>query len=698
MIANTATTLVAARVRGGHALPLIVAGRHGKGMLLVFGHGGYLDKAHLKKHDSSQLILNFLTWSQQGREDRIGLVGHGGVRTFLDSKAYLTQAIGRAGWHHALASHSTIVIGQGDVKNTAQARALVSWVAGGGRLITSGLIWGWRQLNSRKKAARDHLLNQALAPMGVFLAGGTIQKVIQPGSATADLLEACSARSALLALAQAREEKGDSTSHLQQAGQALASAVRWIPDGQEGFVDEVRRLLASSATRAVPTKQQPLTTSHVFDRLALTVEHLLSLRSPPKKIRSAASAGNFPGQPHPEEKAVTRTMEINPPRPGWHGLGLYARAGSLVTVTIPKELVAKGLRLRIGSHKDELWSKAKWMRHPEVSRSWPIDGSEQQFASPHGGLVYVELPRRSDIKPFPVTLRGAVPALRFVLGKTTPEQWRQDAAKLTAPWAELECDLVTLTVKRESAAQLDDPTELMAFWNEAIKLYAVLGQRSLDRRPQRFVSDRQISAGWLHSGYPIMMQLVHSDMIVDLTQLRDAPKNKSFAWGFWHELGHNHQRPSWTFRGTTEVTCNLFSLFIDDKVRGVKPAAHPWPRGSRRLVGPFIEKDRSFARWKKKPGLALWTYILIQDEFGWEPFQKAFASYQKGPRNLWPRNDAEKRDQFMVRMSLACNRDLGRYFEAWGIPISKGAREKTAHLEVWLPSNIKAFQKFGQTR
>lgn len=86
------------------------------------------------------------------------------------------------------------------------------------------------------------------------------------------------------------------------------------------------------------------------------------------------------------------------------------------------------------------------------------------------------------------------------------------------------------------------------------------------RRPERIVTDRQISAGYMHSGYPIMTHLDAAAFMTDLADLGDH------GWGPYHEIGHNHQSGDWTFDGTVEVTVNLFTLYILETVCGVAPS------------------------------------------------------------------------------------------------------------------------------
>ena len=38
------------------------------------------------------------------------------------------------------------------------------------------------------------------------------------------------------------------------------------------------------------------------------------------------------------------------------------------------------------------------------------------------------------------------------------------------------------------------------------------------------------------------------------------------TWAPFHEIGHNLQDWRWTPKGTIEVTCNIFSILINNKV------------------------------------------------------------------------------------------------------------------------------------
>lgn len=81
-----------------------------------------------------------------------------------------------------------------------------------------------------------------------------------------------------------------------------------------------------------------------------------------------------------------------------------------------------------------------------------------------------------------------------------------------------------------------------------------------NERKRFIVSDIRPSAGYMHSGYPIVTGLdvatsTNSNFIFNMTNFL-----KNGDWGIFHEMGHNMQRGWWTFDGTGEVTCNIFSL------------------------------------------------------------------------------------------------------------------------------------------
>lgn len=76
----------------------------------------------------------------------------------------------------------------------------------------------------------------------------------------------------------------------------------------------------------------------------------------------------------------------------------------------------------------------------------------------------------------------------------------------------------------------------------------------------------------MHAGNPIM---THEDVAFEFL---GAQKNifKDGNWGIYHQLGHNHQDHKWTMKGTIEVTCNIYSLYLYWKMHGVSVLQNKW--------------------------------------------------------------------------------------------------------------------------
>lgn len=284
-----------------------------------------------------------------------------------------------------------------------------------------------------------------------------------------------------------------------------------------------------------------------------------------------------------------------------------------------------------------------------------------------------------------VKIAGAVAAPFYRLGATTTDAWRSEKRHHPAPWAELVGKNVIFTVPSFWVRELDDPKEVLTLWDEIVAAQDAFVSLPRRERPERIVADVQISAGYMHAGYPVMVPIDDSVR----SALRQGRLRREGNWGIFHELGHNHQRGDWTFDGTGEVTNNLIVLYVFDKVLGLRfDSGHEAIRdrnARNRRIRAFWAKGSPFAEWKNDPFLALMMYIQLYEAFGAEPFAKVFADYAHLPDAQRPKSDDDKRDQWMVRMSKATGKNLGPFFVNWGVPTSQHARDSIACLPAWMP-------------
>lgn len=191
----------------------------------------------------------------------------------------------------------------------------------------------------------------------------------------------------------------------------------------------------------------------------------------------------------------------------------------------------------------------------------------------------------------------------------------------------------------------------------------------------------------MHSGYPIMTWLDHS-----VEQSLSTKELGAGSWGHFHELGHNHQQGDWTFDGTVEVTCNLYSLYVSETVCHLPPGAGHDAMNSDEVAKRLktylaLPDSEKFRHWKSDPFLALTMYDQLRVGFGWDAYKKVFAEYLALPNSERPKSDDEKRDQWLTRFSRAIGKNLGPFFQAWGVPTSDAARQSIAGLPEWMPED-----------
>jgi len=662
---------------GGHRVAVIAVSEMKRGRLAAFGHTDYLSPKTLEKADTGKLLLNIIRWlaGENAGDKAIGILGNPEVVKWFKSKDVKAELV-PADWVNHLSSFSVLCSGQRDFSKPEQEAIIESVEAGGGfAMTTTG--WGWLQVHPGRNLRTDHDGNRILGRAGLAFSGSFTQRTAPQGFETSSqpskYLHAAAALDALLAGEPAAAD-------LPQISATALAAGRVVPMSDK-FVRPKLEQLMTSETSIIPTEKQPLTLArHPRDRLALSLrlQQLSALR--PQDVKAHAAADSFPGKVPSEARRVRRSLEIDLSIPDWHSTGLYAAPGDLIE--FEKDTKAH-LQVRIGCHQDLLWDKPDWRRVPEITTTAAFSRPTIEVASAFGGLIYIHVQRAMEGKA-PIKISGAVEAPFFVLGKTTNAEWIKTIRDHQAPWAELACDSIIYSVPSSSIRTLEDPEALMKTWEEVMAAVADLATIPRERkRPERFVLDVQISAGYMHSGYPIM---AHLDAVYSM----DRVKLLAGLWGNFHEIGHNHQSPLWTFDGTTEVTCNLFTLYVYEKICGITPDKNERtnPLQVQAQTTKYFADGAKFDRWKQQPFTALMMYVQLQQAFGWETFKKIFQEYRTLKEDERPRTDDEERDQWMVRFSRTTGKNLGPFFQAWNVPTSKAARESIKELPAWMPEGF----------
>ena len=664
---------------GGRRQALVGAAQYGRGRVVALGKDGYFDAETLSDADTRTLLLNAARWAAQNRTaPKIALYGTSGLVPLLRAAGCAVTELNALNLIAGL-KNADALLTNADTFGSEGVAAIQKFVRSGGGLVIGHVAWGWQSLHETLSISEDFQVNQILRPAGLALADGTIDRIL-PVAEPLDnaALEDCNALTALNRLSEAKTAAALTPNQKRQASAVIEAAAQSLPASDRVFLPRLRAAIATVGRDAIPTPAHPIRADNPLARLAVTLRRAEISRLPAGKITADAGADAFPGAVPKDAPRLSSDIEIDGDTPAWASVGRYAPAGQMVTVTIPQALAGKGIVAQIGSHTDRLWNLDSWQRNPDVITRWPLRAAKTEIASPFGGLIYLVIPERAGLGKFTARIEKAVAAPRFVLGKTSEAEWRESLRNAPAPWAELETGKIILTVPSSTIRRLDDPVALLRLWDEALDFYADLGQRPLPNRPERIVPDVQISLGYMHSGYPIMMFLKSGEHLTDREFLLAGQGD---AWGFWHELGHNHQIEDWTFEGTGEVTNNLFSLYLLEKISGQSPSSGQKSASMKRDAAKYFASGPDFERWKAQPFTALEMYAQLQEAFGWGVFRKVFAEYRDSPAALRPKSDAEKRDQWLVHFSRAVGSNLGPFFTAWGVPTSEQARQSVADLK-----------------
>jgi hypothetical protein len=677
---------------GANACPLLVDELgHTLVAYAFFGQGRVVHAGHEAlivgpAGDAQTLVLNAVRWLGKGATPAVGIeAGTGGPAALLTAHGMAVQTV-------TLEDLDTIdvLITNSYVKRSdEEVQTLKAWVDGGGGLLQGGHAWWWSYSN--EDVFGEYPGNRILNDMGITVtASADVSAGVEtiPQAPLSGLLQA---RRALVAVA--RHVAGVQPLGLSDQGVAshtLISAVSQIPVSFAPFFGPVQEVL-SGIPAVCPTRKTPLVPAKKpIDALVVTLLTRLASEKPASEV--VAIPCDFPGPMDPGAQPETETVQLDASYAGMDsdygfagagtplllGTGLYAAPGQLVTVSVPDAWAGKGLGIRISPFTDTLWEVKEWQRFPDVSRRYEVDAATFEVASAFGGPLYLEVPSGAALGNGGVTFEGAFAMARFVLGET--EDFATQFEKAPAPVVELESDRLVLTVLKAELTPDVEPDALMDFWNQVLDADATLAGIPLDRvRPERIAVDRQISAGWMHSGYPIMSY----DWAGPLTDVEYL--TTTAEWGAFHELGHNHQYAPAVLPGTIEATCNLWSVYVSENVVGVdRSIAHPalTPSSRHETIAAYVAGGKDF--WNDwNVWTALETYLQLQEAFGWEPLIDVHSQYLAMSAQEKPTTDIDRIDQWVALTSVATGHNLVPFYQAWGFPISPWVPAETSALPTW---------------
>ncbi len=657
---------------------------------VAFSHGSFLKgDGILSQTAGRDLILNAIRWCSGAEQPEVAL--HPDLRELgaaLEEADFEVEWVAPEDISRRTVRSVYVTIAQSGFDEEAIDRLLECSERGVG-LVVAATPWAFA---SNHPDFADFPANRLLARGGLRLKPDGTANTSEPFAVR--YTDSTSVLASLAALL--RDPLPEGPSQRTEVASGLKAGVSLRGESLATFLKGLRALNERLGP-IVPTSENPLIpgADPLIDAV-VSIETELNQSLPAGRMYPLPAAADYPGEVPPEAPRIERKLTLDGTWRGWlsgrgagawaakemRPTGLYAAPGEVVTVTVPADVAGKGFEVVIGAYGGGLDNRERWERYPRLQRAVGINAPVTTISSGLGGLVTIRVPKGATFGQIDLSLSGAVEAPLFVAGKTDLNTWKDSLRKAPAPWAELAGQHIILALPSRYVRDLNDPDKVLQVWDEMIAKAAELcGGVDRNRyRAERIVFERQTSAGYMHSGYPVAAPQDRSAVqAVDARALRTEGN-----WGFFHEYGHNHQHDLWSLPGTGETTCNLWSVYLFDEFVGKPRDGHNSirPLDRKQRMNEYFEGGRNFEKdWNV--WTALETYLQVQEAFGWEPFKKVFAEYNTLPESEWPRTQQEKNDQWVIRLSRACGSNLAPFWKTWNVPLSDSVFSSLSDLPAW---------------
>ncbi|KAL2096607.1 hypothetical protein ACEWY4_008755 [Coilia grayii] len=643
---------------------------YGQGRVIVVTHEGYLGRDSLAK-----FFTNALHWLDEGRKGVVGVTPRLKSAMSVLAKSGLQCQV--TDFKEDLSVY--VCTSYSD----AQCEEIQDFVAEGGGLLIGGHAWYWAQTHNGQNAMTEYPGNHILNKMGLCILGDTLSSGLYK---VPDLEKACSEayhfRGLLRRFAGHVTEGHSLTEHergcLKKLGSDCAHYLAMEAHGCAAYTSMVAMLTDMVKQAGVPQVCHTCPVKSAKDHLLLNVgSQVYKVCQDPDGLLPYIIKDQ-PALPVVYNAKVHVSVNAAGGEE-WLSTGLYLCPGMRTYMAMPPQIVGKGWKVQIGCQTDNIGQANELKRAPVVCECFPVDKEMVQVSNLWGGLIYLIAPSNSKVEAAEVVVQIAVQAPYYKSGETTVDDWVKRIRHAPAPWAELEFENIILTLHSEYIRGLERPDEVALLWDSIMRAIADLAAKPAKfPRKERFVADVQISHGFMHAGYPVMMHCSSAAGLVDPKGART-----SGLWGAVHELGHNQQRGVWEFPPhTTECTCNLWSVYVHETVLGLDRAqAHPNMTQEKRQgrARDYAGGGRQLDQWEM--WVALETYMQLQDTFGWDAFKKVFTAYHT--MSGVPQDNKGKMNTYAETFSKVVNRNLAAFFKAWGWPIEPDTEKKLSSLPDW---------------
>ncbi len=394
-------------------------------------------------------------------------------------------------------------------------------------------------------------------------------------------------------------------------------------------------------------------------------------------IDNEAGSYAFTSLPKPDAEAQrTNSMPLSDQQP----LGRYARVGDVL------DIMVSGLP---ADHEASIMLGFRSMWHSSLDQQEiPLHEGTNRFTAEQDGPLFIRFMapegEQNATAELALSVSGGKPLPLYIDGQTTPSGWKAQLADYaTAPFVQFVGHHAMITMPTTVLRKYPVPNPPATF--EVIDKVLVLeddlagfdGSTPRDTRsPLRhhFVVDFRASDDapyYMYATYEFIG--LRPDNTEDLTN----PFSLRQAWGIWHELGHTQQQRSWTWDSVGEVTTNIFSLYVQEKMGMPNRLDVPGAGKDRRTIREkaqdyFAQPSRDYLagedhesnEWND-PFIRLVMFDELRQAYGWDLYTEIFKYYREHPL-ADEATTQEKADKFAVVLCTLTSTDLRPFLTRWG--------------------------------
>jgi hypothetical protein len=680
---------------GGYTsdIPVISASHVGRGKMIGYGHEGWVTGGG---EEETAFSLRAVNWAC-GNDANVGLSFGAGFEDFQDELESDGHNVVLDVTPDDLSELDCLLDEFWNGHSDADNQNITDFLLSGGGLIMGGHAWYWSYSNS--DLAHNYPGNKIAKTTGLFVSNAWGYDTVNLEQIPHRLSRPYAAIEAILEDRLHGNSISENDAIIVEDTLSICTAV--VSLDFDNFWEQLRETVNLSGWTVIQYGNlwqdvgYNLGEDPISDVL-LRVEDALTQNLPANELPVHPSHTEFPGEIPENTSRISKIINIDgnqsglPSNFGYSGArskirmstGLYAAPGDVISISVDSSMIDRGVWVLIGAHSDNLWGKEQLHRFPNIVRYWYVDNSTIEVGNAFGGSIYIAVDAGSELGIFNVLISNAIEAPQYIHGETDVSDWLQSIRNHSAPWAEIGSNLFILSVPSQEIRNLDNPDELMDWWDQALGMEHSLYGFTPWPRIERAVFDAQISAGWMHSGYPFMAHDLSVPDVLDLSHMSEQGD-----WGMFHELGHNHQWMPSTLPGNTETTCNLASVYLMEDLVGITghSATNPEQRNSR--MTNYFDDGSNINNWSV--WIALDTHLIIKEEWGWNPFTTALSVYYDLPSNEVPVGDIEEFNSWTMHISNSTGYNLAPYHKAWGFPLNPDTFDALSHLPVWVEDPLR---------